>query len=62
MIWNKVKRKLIPFLDGWKKAYNLYKGNIKVDGNIVYLPIYMAGLLLLDNVSFPSLNIELSGI
>ena len=44
------------------KAYVLYKGNIKVDGNIVYLPIYMAGLLPLDNVSFPSLNIELSGI
>ena len=51
-------------VDNWRmnKAYVLYKGNIKVDGNIVYLPIYMAGLLLLDNVSFPSLNIELSGI
>ena len=51
-------------VDNWRmnKAYVLYKGNIKVDGNIVYLPIYMAGLLPLDNVSFPSLNIELSGI
>ena len=51
-------------VENWrmKKAYVLYKGNIKADGAIVYLPIYMAGLITEEKVSFPSVSIDLSDL